>query len=83
MFKLVRIQCFQKIMDKVTKKFEDKETKDYLLQKAGHLLEPLNFWDFTNHTLDDWQVNVIQKVKEKKRSLLELHILKKILFDLI
>jgi hypothetical protein len=64
-------QCFQKIMDKVTKKFEDKETKDYLLQKAGHLLEPLNFWDFTHHTLDDWQVNVIQKVKEKKSVLVK------------
>ena len=46
------------------------DIKSYMMEKMGHLLPPLNFWDQTR-TLDDWQKNVIQKIREKQSVLVK------------
>lgn len=41
------------------------EIKGYMLEKMGHLLPPLNFWD-SQRTLDEWQLNVVERIKHKE-----------------
>ena len=40
------------------------EIKAYMLEKMGHLLPPLNFWD-SRRMLDEWQLNVVEKIRQK------------------
>ena len=53
------------IVSKIQGALEKFDLKEHMLNKMGHLLPPLNFWDQTRE-LDDWQTKVIQLIREKK-----------------
>lgn len=53
------------ILPKIKQSFDKYAIKSYMLEKMGHLLPPLNFWD-TKRTLDEWQSSVIQAIKQRK-----------------
>ena len=44
---------------------QDYDVKTYMFKELGHLLPPLNFWDQGSHTFDDWQKEIIHKIKCK------------------
>ena len=47
-------------------KLEGYDYKSFMFEKLGHLLPPLNYWDKGDLSLDEWQKNAIQKIKEKQ-----------------
>ena len=56
----------QKILTKIKNILDDYDYKFYMFENLGHLLPPLNFWDKGNFKFDDWQIDVIKKVKNKQ-----------------
>ena len=42
-----------------------------MLKELGHLLPPLDFWNRGDFKLDDWQIECIQKIYEKKSILVK------------
>ena len=50
---------FSTLLSKIQHTLDKYEYKLYMLDKIGHLLPPLNFWDYTDKKLDDWQIKVI------------------------
>ena len=53
------------LLDEIRDVLKQYDIKSYMMEKMGHLLPPLNFWDQTR-TLDEWQKNVIHKIKNKE-----------------
>ena len=56
----------QKLFLKIEHVLEDYEVKGYMLEKLGHQLPPLNFWDQQGYTLDPWQREVIGYIRLKE-----------------
>ena len=56
----------KKIMDKINIILNEYDYKYYMFENLGHQLPPLNFWDKGNFKFDDWQIDVIRKIKNKK-----------------
>ena len=57
---------FIKITLKMESVLEDYDTKLYMMKELGHLLPPLNFWDKGDLQLEDWQKDIIRKIRDKK-----------------
>lgn len=55
-----------KIMNKVSNILEDYDYKLYMFEKLGHLLPPLNFWNKGDFKFEEWQIDVIKKIKQKE-----------------
>ena len=62
---------FIKITLKMDNVLEDYDTKLYMMKELGHLLPPLNFWDKGNLQLEDWQKDIIRKIKDSKSVLVK------------
>ena len=60
-----------KNINKIKNILDDYDYKFYMFENLGHLLPPLNFWDKGNFKFDDWQIDVIKKVKINNLFLLE------------
>ena len=50
----------------IKNKLKDYNKFLYILKECGNLLPPLNFWEQTEFTLDEWQYSVIDEIKKKK-----------------
>jgi hypothetical protein len=55
-----------KVSRKLDKRLANYDYKTYMMKELGHLLPPLNFWSRGMYKLDDWQINVISYIKNKK-----------------
>ena len=53
------------LLTKINTVIENYDVKSYMFKELGHLLPPLNFWDQGSHTFDDWQKEIIHKIKCK------------------
>ena len=62
---------FQKSLDAITKKLDrgGYDMIKYMLTHLGHMLPPLNFWDHTSKSLDDWQLQVLRNAKNNQSSI--------------
>ena len=56
----------KKILNKIQNILNDYNDKFYMFENLGHLLPPLNFWNKDNFKFDDWQIDVIKKVKNRE-----------------
>ena len=56
----------EKIIMKIKKKLDQYDCKTYMLEKLGHQLPPLNFWNQGEKKLDEWQINTIKLIKKKQ-----------------
>ena len=60
---------------KIFSKFNDKllnyDYKYFMLDKLGHLLPPLNFWDKGDLKLDDWQIDIINRINKNESILVK------------
>jgi len=56
---------YKKIFDKIHNKLEDYEYKLYMMKELSHLLPPLNIYEKKEKKLDDWQIEVIDHMKNK------------------
>jgi len=56
---------------KIRKILNDYDCKSYMLKELGHLLPPLDFWNYTEFKLDDWQKECIQNIYNKKSILVK------------
>ena len=56
----------EKIIMKIKKKLDQYDCKSYMLEKLGHQLPPLNFWNQGEKKLDEWQINTIKLIKKKQ-----------------
>ena len=56
----------KKILNKIQNILNDYDYKFYMFENLGHLLPPLNFWNKDNFKFDDWQIDVIKKVKNRE-----------------
>ena len=58
----------KKIIKKITKKFKSDETayKFYALKNLSDRLPPLDFYNITKPTLDDWQIEVINYINNNE-----------------
>ena len=61
----------EKIILKIKKKLYQYDCKTYMLEKLGHQLPPLNFWNQGDKKLDDWQINTIQLIRQKQSCLVK------------
>jgi len=59
----------EKIITKIKKKLDQYDCKSYMLEKLGHQLPPLNFWNQGEKKLDEWQINTINLIKKKQSCL--------------
>ena len=59
-----------KTFQKFQKKLQKYDYKQYMFDKLGHLLPPLNFWDKGDIKLDPWQQDIIQKIINKESILI-------------
>jgi len=57
---------YLKVSAKLDKKLEKYDYKTYMMKELSHLLPPLNFWSRGEHKLDEWQINVISDIREKR-----------------
>ena len=55
----------QLFLAKIQKSLNKYEIKGYMLEKMGHMLPPLDFWD-RSRTLDNWQRDVINLIRNKE-----------------
>ena len=53
------------LLTKINDSLSKYDLKEFMLNKMGHLLPPLNFWDQTRE-LDPWQREVIENIRQKK-----------------
>mgnify|MGYP006125618679 CR=1 FL=1 len=53
------------LINKIKSKLDNYEYKNYILKNLGHILPPLNFWNYEKK-LDDWQLEAIDHVKNNK-----------------
>ena len=53
------------IINNIKSKLDGYEFKDYILENLGHILPPLNFWNYKKK-LDDWQLMAIDTIKKNK-----------------
>lgn len=60
-----------KIMTKIDKILEDYDYKFYMFEQLGHLLPPLNFWDKNKFQFEEWQIEVLNKIKKKESILVK------------
>ena len=58
-------------MNKINKILEDYDYKFYMFEQLGHLLPPLNFWDKNKFQFEDWQIEVLNKIKNKESILVK------------
>lgn len=58
--KYIKVSC------KLDKKLAKYDYKTYMMKELSHLLPPLNFWSRGVHKLDEWQINVISDIREKR-----------------
>ena len=56
---------YKDFVTKIGLKLENYEYKLYMFKDMGHLLPPLNFWDSVEKKLDDWQIDVVNHIKNK------------------
>jgi len=56
----------KKIMNKISLILYDYDCKFFMFDKLGHLLPPLNFWDKGEFRFEQWQKDVINKIKNKE-----------------
>ena len=68
---LIEDSKYIKVQLKMDAKLCDYDYKGYMMKELSHLLPPLNFWDKCNIELDDWQVQVIDDIKNKKSVLVK------------
>ena len=59
------------LFDKFNKKLKKYDYKFYMFDKLGHLLPPLNFWDKGEMKLDDWQINIINRINNSESILIK------------
>jgi hypothetical protein len=57
-------------VESIRKRLDKYDLKSHMLDKMGHLLPPLNFWD-QQRTLDEWQKDVIEKIRNKQSVLVK------------
>jgi hypothetical protein len=50
---------------------DDTDYKSYMMKELSHLLPPLDFWNKNNFKLDDWQIDIIKKIKNKESILIK------------
>lgn len=62
---------FIKIKEKIGSKLKDYDYKSFMLKELGNLLPPLNFWDKGELKLDQWQIDIIQNIKDNKSVILK------------
>lgn len=60
-----------KIFNKFNNKLEKYDYKYFMFDKLGHLLPPLNFWNKGELKLDDWQIDIINRVKNNESILIK------------
>jgi hypothetical protein len=60
-----------KVSKKLDKKLEKYDYKTYMMKELSHLLPPLNFWSKGDNKLDEWQLEVISDIREKKSVLVK------------
>lgn len=62
---------YKKVQLKLDSKLSNYDYKEYMMKELSHLLPPLNFWDKGKLELDDWQIQVIDDIKNKKSVLVK------------
>ena len=55
-----------KILEKIEKTLKKCDEKDFMMEKMGNLLKPLDHWNMREKNFDEWQKNVIDLVKKKQ-----------------
>ena len=55
-----------KILEKIEKTLKKCDEKDFMMEKMGNLLKPLDHWNMREKNFDEWQKNVIDFVKKKQ-----------------
>uniref|UniRef100_A0A6C0FAQ4 Helicase ATP-binding domain-containing protein n=1 Tax=viral metagenome TaxID=1070528 RepID=A0A6C0FAQ4_9ZZZZ len=60
----------QETLDMIRNKLRKYDLKSYMLDKMGHLLPPLNFWDH-ERKLDEWQKDVIARIRNRESILVK------------
>tara|TARA_B100001094_G_scaffold325480_1_gene379888 strand:- start:6642 stop:9446 length:2805 start_codon:yes stop_codon:yes gene_type:complete len=55
-----------KLLSKVEKVLSKCDTKDYMMNKMGNLLKPLDYWNHQKNLFDPWQKEVIQFIKKNE-----------------
>ena len=63
---IINDEKYIKLSKRLDKKLSDCDVKSYLMKECSDLLPPLNFWDKGEYSLDDWQKNVINLIKNKE-----------------
>lgn len=59
------------LLSTIESKLEDTEYKLYMMKNLSHLLPPLNIHEPKEKKLDDWQVKVVEYIREKKSVLVK------------
>ena len=73
-FQLVNKECSddqQRLMDKIGSTLDDTEYKLYMMTNLSHLLPPLNIHEPRVKKLDEWQLTVINHIKNKESVLVK------------
>ena len=55
-----------KMLEKIEKTLKKCDEKDFMMEKMGNLLKPLDHWNMREKNFDEWQKNVIDLVKKKQ-----------------
>ena len=55
-----------KILDKIHSKLDDYDYKLFMMKELSHLLPPLNIYEKKDKKLDEWQIEVINHMKNKE-----------------
>ena len=63
---LQEIEEYKKTSLKLEKLLETCDYKTFMMRDLGHLLPPLNFWDKGEIQFDEWQKDIILKIKQKE-----------------
>ena len=56
----------KKIMKKINSILEEYDYKFYMFENLGHYLPPLNFWDRGDLQFEEWQKDIIHKIKSNE-----------------
>ena len=68
---LINDESYLKKMNNLDKKLLNYDYKTYMMKECGDYLPPLNFWDKGELKLDDWQIEVINHIKNNKSVLVK------------
>ena len=55
-----------KIMERIERTLNKCDTKDFMMEKMGNLLKPLDYWNEREKNFDDWQEKVIHLISKNE-----------------